>query len=107
MARMTEPDGIERRLQGSRRGAAQVKSTFDEHVTRRRYCILVSIHATTLRRWERAGVVRPRKKPILGIPTWVFTDDDVMLGRRVKALLDEKSGTLSATEAAARVRGDT
>ena len=102
---MLEADGVERRLIGSQRGAAQVKTTFDEYVTRRRYCGLVGIHATTLRRWERAGVVRPRKEPILGILTWVFSDEDVQLGRAVKALLDERSGTLSAIEAADLIRG--
>lgn len=73
-------------------------------ITRKRYAALLGIHATTLRRWEAAGVVQPRKEMVSGIPTHVFTDPDVEFGRRLAALVRERPGDMSLREAAATVR---
>jgi DNA-binding transcriptional MerR regulator len=77
-----------------------VKRAFDGVLTRRRYAELVGIHATTLRRWESAGVVSPTATEILGIPTLVYADQDVEVGRRIAKLLAEHQGVMSLDEAA-------
>src|SRR5215216_7426306 len=92
--RRLSSEGAQRRLAGSRRGAEAIKASFSNVITRTRYCELVGIHRTTLRRWEREGVVRPALVPMHNIPTHVFTEDDVDLGRRVVALLKDGSGAL-------------
>lgn len=93
-----------RQRAGAQRGAALVQAEFAAALTRRRYCELVGIHATTLRRWESAGVVTPRLETIMKIPTFVFERDDVAFGRRLVMLLSERSGTISVGEAAAQLR---
>jgi hypothetical protein len=93
-----------RQQAGAQRGAELVQAEFAAVLTRRRYCELVGIHATTLRRWEAAGVVNPRLETIMKIPTFVFERDDVAFGRRLVTLLSERSGTMSVVEAAAQVR---
>jgi DNA-binding transcriptional MerR regulator len=61
---------------------------------------LVGIHATTLRKWEKQGIVAPSLVTILNSPTRVFTDEDVAFGRRLIAMLRERPGELSVGEAA-------
>lgn len=95
-------DGKRRQLAGSRRGAAAVSEEFDAAITRRRYCALVGIHPTTLRRWEQAGVVRGKREAILGIPTTTFTEVDVDFGRRLVGALRARPGEVSLEQAAAR-----
>lgn len=85
---------------GSKRGSQLVSAQFGEHVTRRRYCETVGIHATTLRRWEAAGVVRPRLIRVLNSPTHVFSDADVALGKRIVVLVQQGRGQISLVEAA-------
>ena len=72
----------QKRRAASALGAAAVKRAIDGVLIRRRYAERVGIHATTLRRWESAGVVSPTRTEILGIPTLVYTDDDVEIGRQ-------------------------
>lgn len=93
-----------RQQAGAQRGAELVQAEFAAALTRRRYCELVGIHATTLRRWEKAGVVTPRLETIMRIPTRVFERDDVAFGRRLVTLLSGRSGTMSVVEAAAQLR---
>lgn len=88
------------RRAASVRGGAAVKQAFDGVLTRRRFAEAVGIHATTLRRWESAGVVSPTPTVVLGIPTAVYTDHDAELGRRIVTLLTENVGVMSLQEAA-------
>jgi hypothetical protein len=81
-----------------------VSEQFAQIVTRRRYCELVGIHMSTLKRWERAGVVRPELKPVIGIMTWIFSAADVEFGRRLAELLGSRPGELSLAQAAEIVR---
>ncbi len=104
MTRKISAEGSEKRLAGSRRGAETISSSFAQVLTRNRYCELVGIHRTTLRRWEREGVVQPRLVPVRNIPTYTFTQADVDLGRRIATLLHEASGRLSLTEASRQAR---
>jgi hypothetical protein len=99
--------GARRRLAGSRSGGEVVRSRFGEALTRRRYCELVGIHPTTLRRWEGAGVVRPSLETILGSPTYVFQQADVAFGKRLAALLRRRPGELSLAQAAAELQSQT
>ena len=94
------------RRAASPRGAAAVKQAFDEVLTRRRYAEQVGIHPTTLRRWEAAGVVSPTATAILGIPTRVYTETDVEIGRRVVQLLAEHAGVMSLEQAADAARAE-
>jgi hypothetical protein len=103
-ARRLSSKAARRRLAGSRRGAEAIKASFSNVITRTRYCELVGIHRTTLRRWEREGVMRPALLPVRNIPTHVFTEDDVDLGRRLVALLKDGSGRLSLAEAKRQAR---
>ena len=73
---------------------------FDAAITRKRYCRLVGIHATTLQKWERQGAVEPRLVRILNSPTRVFTEDDVRFGKKLIALLRARPGELSIRDAA-------
>ena len=100
----SDSDGVRRRLAGSRRGSAAVKAEFEEAITRRRYCELVGIHATTLKKWERERVVEPELIEILNSPTRVFTQADVRFGRRLIKLLKAHPGEFSVADAAARAR---
>lgn len=93
-----------RQRAGARRGAQLVQAEFAAALTRRRYCELVGIHATTLRRWEAAQVVAPRLEQIMRIPTYVFEREDVAFGRRLVATLSAQSGKMSLAEAAAELR---
>jgi hypothetical protein len=90
----------QRQLEGSRKGAAAVRAKFDGAMTRRGFCAAVGIHPTTLRKWERVGIVRPKLTTILGSPTRVFSDEEVDFGRRLIRLLRERRGELSLLEAA-------
>ena len=59
---------------------------------------------TTVRRWEMAGVVSPKREVILGSPTYVFDRGDVDFGQRLISLLRERQGELSLGDAAELVR---
>jgi DNA-binding transcriptional MerR regulator len=85
-------------------GSARVSEEFASVLTRKRFCERVGIHETTLRRWETMGVVKPSMRPVLGIRTAVFEEEDVLLGRRVAKLLRDNPGKLSLREAARRAR---
>jgi hypothetical protein len=111
---MSEQSGANRgdqrdlqRRAASALGAAAVKRAFDDVLTRRRYAERVGIHATTLRRWKTAGVVSPTRTEILGIPTLIYTEDDVEIGRRVVQLLAEHAGVMSLEQAAETARAET
>lgn len=101
---MPSRDAKRRQLAGSQRGAEAVRNHFAAVITRKAYCDLVGIHPTTLRRWERLGVVTGRSETVLSSPTTTFTEADVTFGRRVVALLRERPGQLSLAEAAAIAR---
>lgn len=73
-------------------------------MTRKRYCELVGIHRTTLKRWERVGVVVPVMESVIGIRTATFTPDDVAVGRLAAQLLEENRGVLSLEDAFQRAR---
>ncbi len=96
--------GKQRRAMGSRRGAQAVQARFAEAITRKRFAALVGIHVTTVKRWESAGIVKPRMQEIIGIPTLVFRDTDVEFGRRVVARLREHPGELTLARAAELAR---
>lgn len=81
-----------------------VQAEFAAVLTRRRFCEVVGIHKTTLRRWEAAGVVVPRTETIMGSPTKVFEREDVVFGRRLVELLHQESGTVSVVDAARTIR---
>lgn len=81
-----------------------MSAIFGAKLTRRRFAELVGVNPTTVRRWELAGIVSPRREEILGSPTWVFDPDDVEFGRRLIALLRLRSGELDLSEAAEIVR---
>lgn len=83
-----------------------MQAEFGAVLTRRRFCELVGIHATTLRRWEKAGVVRPRLESILNSPTYVFERNDVAFGRRLAGVLAERAGSVTLSAAAEIVRKD-
>ena len=81
-----------------------VSERFAELITRRRFCDLVGIHRTTLKRWEKAGVVAPKLEPVIGIMTYVFTGEEVEFGKRLARLLAARPGEISLTEAAIEAR---
>lgn len=81
-----------------------MRAEFASALTRTRYCEIVGIHETTLRRWEKAGIVRPSIQTILKSPTRVFTADDVSFGKRLVEVLRRHRGTASLVEAAEMVR---
>lgn len=94
----------QRQLEGSRKGSAIVEEAFSTALTRRRYCELVGIHAKTLAKWERAGVVKPETTVIMNSPTWVFCQGDVELGQALIAFLHRHPGRYSISQAAQVVR---
>jgi hypothetical protein len=102
--RQAERDRRAQRLNAARQGGEAVRATFGAALTRRRFAELVGISPTTVRRWELAGIVRPRREAILGSPTWVFDPADVEFGRRLISLLRRRSGELALEEAAEIVR---
>jgi DNA-binding transcriptional MerR regulator len=89
---------------GSQLGGQAVSGEFAAHLTRKRYLELVGISKSTLIRWEKAGALRPEMHEILGIPTRVFTPEDVELGKRLRRVLRERYGEISVEEAAKLVR---
>jgi hypothetical protein len=99
--REPSPEGKRRQLEGSRRGAEVVRADFAALITRRRYCELVGIHGTTLRKWEQRGLVRPEVVEVMNSPTHVYTDEDVRFGKRLIGLLRSRPGEMSIEEAAA------
>jgi hypothetical protein len=92
-----------RQLEGSRRGAEAVRAEFGAAITRRRYCELVGVHPTTLRKWEKRGLVQPELAAVMNSPTRVFTDADVEWGRALIALLRARPGEMSVEDAAKRL----
>jgi transcriptional regulator with XRE-family HTH domain len=103
-SRKSKQDRGAQRLNAARQGGEAVRATFGAALTRRRFAELVGISPTTVRRWELAGVVRPRREEILGSPTRVFEPADVEFGRRLISLLRRRSGELALEEAAEIVR---
>jgi len=81
-----------------------VRADFAALITRRRYCELVGIHGTTLRKWEQRGLVRPELVEVMNSPTRVFTEEDVDFGRRIIGLLRSRPGEISIEEAARALR---
>jgi DNA-binding transcriptional MerR regulator len=104
MAVRRRHDGAERRREGSARGAEAVRREFEAALTRRRFSKAVGIHPTTLRRWESAGIVQPKLETILGIPTFIYSEEDVRLGKSIVRILREGTGTVSLEEAATIAR---
>ena len=103
--RRAQPAQAKRRqLEGSRRGAEAVRVEFAAAITRRRYCELVDIHPTTLRKWERQGLVKPQMAMILRSPTRIFSEQDVAFGQRLIALLRSRRGEISIAQAAVLAR---
>jgi hypothetical protein len=94
----------ERRRVGARHGGEIVKAEFASALTRRRYCEIVGIHETTLRRWEKTGLVKPTVQTILNSPTMIFAAEEVSFGKRLVELLRRRAGTISLVEAAEIVR---
>jgi hypothetical protein len=90
--------------EGSRRGGARVREEFEGVITRKRYCELVGIHRTTLKRWERAGVVEPVMQSVIGIRTATYAPGEVEVGRLAAQLLEENRGALSLKDAFERAR---
>lgn len=91
--------------EGARRGRETTSAAFDAVITRKRYCALVGIHPTSLKRWLAAGVVRPRKDVVQGVETWVFSNADVELGKQIARLLRDNQGKMSVAQAAQLARG--
>lgn len=69
-------------------------------LTRKRYCEVVGIHPTTLKRWEAAGVLRPSLQNVMNSPTRVFTPEDVAFGKRLVSVLSSSPGQISVKDAA-------
>jgi hypothetical protein len=92
------------RLEASRQGGEAVRATFGAALTRRRLAELVGVSPMTVRRWELAGIVTPRREEILGSPTWIFDPTDVEFSRKLISLLRRRSGELTLKEAAEIVR---
>lgn len=88
---------------GSRRGAESVSQEFSSVLTRRRLREEVDIHETTLKRWEKLGIMKPRMESVLGISTAVYDPIDVERARLIKKTLEGNRGLLSAKQAAALV----
>jgi hypothetical protein len=97
-------DAVRRIEEGARRGREAIRAEFASALTRKRYCELVGIHKTTLKRWEASGIVKPTRVSIRGIETWVFDEADVEAGREIARLLRDNPGQLSLQQAAVRVR---
>ncbi len=74
-------------------------------LTRKTFAERVGVHMTTVRRWEALGIVTPTRETVLGIPTMVYTEADVVFGKALTQVLAEQPGLLSLTEAAEVVRG--
>lgn len=100
-------EGRRRRLEGSRKGALTVQQLFGEVLTRKRFAAEVGIATVkTLKRWEEAGVVTPTLRQVGNVDTYVFTEADVEVGKRVKRILAEQNGRLTLAEAARLARSE-
>lgn len=97
-------EGRQRRLDASKRGSQTVAREFERAITRKQFCARVGIHANTLARWERAGIVAPELRVVMGSQTRIFTKDDVRFGRQLITLLRNRPGELTLAEAAALAR---
>ncbi len=100
-----DPQEVSRkRSVAGRRGAQAVKATFGAVITRRRLAELVGVSPNTVRNWELAGALEPRREEILGSPTVVFEPADVEFGLKLIALLRRHNGELTVQQAADLVR---
>jgi len=92
--------GRQQRLEASKRGASAVQRAFAEPLTRRVFAERIGIHATTLKRWEKQGIVEPKLQTVLGIPTMVYTSADVVFAKALMEVLAANSGLISVRDAA-------
>lgn len=100
-----DPSEVSRkRSVAGKRGAQAVKATFGAVITRRRLAELVGVSPNTVRNWEVAGALEPRREEILGSPTVVFEPADVEFGLKLIALLRRHNGQLTVQQAADLVR---
>lgn len=99
------PEARARMVAGSKAGSKLVSEKFAERVTRKKFCEEVGIHASTLKRWEKAGAVNPQVETVLGSPTVVFESSDLERGRRIAKLLKDNLGEMSLRRAVAIVDG--
>ena len=102
--RASLPDSRRLQREGAIEGGEITRSAFAAAITRRRLAELVGISPATVRRWELAGLIRPRREVIQRSPTYVFNRSDVEFGRRLISLLRKRNGELSLDEAAEIVR---
>lgn len=93
-------DAEKRMCAGSKRGAAAIKERFEAVLTRKRFSRELGISTKTLKRCETAKIVRPRMQQIGGVPTAIFDEADLALGREIVKLLRANPGTMSITAAA-------
>ena len=96
--------GRQQRLEASKLGAAAVQRAFADALTRRVFVERVGIHPTTLRRWESQGIVEPKLAKVLGIPTMIYTEADVVFAKALVGVLAGRPGQLSVRQAAEIVR---
>ena len=94
----------ERIREGSARGAARVSEEFASVITRKVFCARAGIHKTTLKRWEQSGIVKPTMRPVLGIETAVFSEEQLEVGTRAARLLQQNPGTMTLAQAFQRAR---
>lgn len=102
--RKVDADGQRERREASRRGAATVKQAFTEALTRRVFAERVGVHLTTVRRWEALAIVTPKRQTVLNIPTLIFDEADVQVGRAVVELLRDHRGTMTLQQASEIVK---
>ena len=88
---------------GAEQGGELVRQEFARHITRSSSCEEVGISQTTLKKWERLGMVKPEFVDILKSKTAVFDEEDVARGKKIAALMAEHHGTMSLAQAAALV----
>lgn len=81
-----------------------MKASFGAVITRRRLAELIGVSSNTIRNWELAGALEPRREEILGSPTVVFEPADVDFGLKLIALLRQHNGELTIGQAADLVR---
>jgi len=86
---------------GSKHGSNAVSQEFASVLTRKRLSKAIGVHEKTLLRWEKAGVIKPHFKMILGTRTATFDEAEIRRGRRIAALVQGAPGALSLRQAAA------
>jgi len=100
VSKKTSEEISKARREAGEQGGRAVKATFGSEITRRRFAELIGVTPNTIKRWEVARVVHPRKEKILNSPTNVFTTNDVEFGRLLIAVLRKQSGQVTLEEAA-------